>query len=69
MPIAPKTTLSSLPIPELAFFRKKYFNPKHMQKLSETNKLFNPSNAEATFVQSIRMQRFLKNIQTLSFWY
>ena len=28
-----------------------------------------PSNAEATYVQSIRMQRFLKNIQTMSCWY
>ena len=29
----------------------------------------NPSNAEATFVQSSRTQRFLKTIQTLSCWY
>ena len=29
----------------------------------------NPSNAEATFVQSTRMQRFLKTILTLSCWY
>ena len=31
--------------------------------------LVNPSNAEATFVQSTRTQRFLKTIQTLSCWY
>ena len=30
---------------------------------------FNPSNAEATFVQSTRMQTFLKSIQTLLCWY
>ena len=29
----------------------------------------NPSNAEATFVQSTRTQRFLKIILTLSCWY
>ena len=29
----------------------------------------NPYNAKATFVQSTWMQRFLKTIQTLSFWY
>ena len=29
----------------------------------------NPSNAEATFVQSTMMQRFMKNIRTLSCWY
>ena len=29
----------------------------------------NPSNAQTTFVQSTRMQRFLKIIQTLSCWY
>ena len=29
----------------------------------------NPYNAEATFVQSTRTQRFLKIIQTLSCWY
>ena len=29
----------------------------------------NPSNAEASFVQSIRTQRFLKTIQTLFCWY
>ena len=28
-----------------------------------------PSNAEATFIQSTRMQRFLKTISTLSCWY
>ena len=28
-----------------------------------------PSNAEATFVSSTRMQRFLNTIQTLSCWY
>ena len=33
-----------------------------------TNYIVNPSNAEATF-QSTRMQRFLKNIETLSCWY
>ena len=31
--------------------------------------IFNPFIAEATFVQSTRMQRFLKNILTLSCWY
>ena len=31
--------------------------------------LINPSNAEATNVQSTRTQRFLKIIQTLSCWY
>ena len=30
---------------------------------------FNPSNAEATFVQSTRTQRFLKIFLTLSCWY
>ena len=30
---------------------------------------FNPSNAEAIFIQSTRMQRFLKTILTLSCWY
>ena len=30
---------------------------------------FNPSNAKATFLQSIRMQRSLKTIATLSCWY
>ena len=29
----------------------------------------NPSNAKATFIQSTRMQRFLKTIETLSCWY
>ena len=29
----------------------------------------NPTNATTTFVQSTRMQRFLKNLQTLSCWY
>ena len=29
----------------------------------------NPSNAEASFVQSTRTQRFLKSIETLSYWY
>ena len=29
----------------------------------------NPFNAETTFVQSTRTQRFLKSIQTLSCWY
>ena len=31
--------------------------------------ILNPSNAEATFVQSTRTQRFLKISQTLSCWY
>ena len=31
--------------------------------------IFSPSNAEATFVQSTRMQSFLKTILTLSCWY
>ena len=30
---------------------------------------FDPSNGEATFVQSTRTQRFLKNFLTLSCWY
>ena len=34
-----------------------------------TYSFMNPSNAEATFVQSTRMQQFLKNIETLSCWY
>ena len=29
----------------------------------------NPSNAKTTTIQSTRMQRFLKNIETLSWWY
>ena len=29
----------------------------------------NPSSAEATYVKSTRMQRFLKTIQTLPCWY
>ena len=29
----------------------------------------NPSNAEATFIQSTRMQRFMKTIYSLSCWY
>ena len=31
--------------------------------------LFNPSNAEATFVKNTKMQRLLKTILTLSCWY
>ena len=30
---------------------------------------YNPPKAEATFVESRRTQRFLKNIYTLSSWY
>ena len=30
---------------------------------------FNPSDAEATFIQSMKMQSFLKTIETLSCWY
>ena len=33
------------------------------------NGLINPSNTEATFVQSTRMQKFMKTIKTLSCWY
>ena len=29
----------------------------------------NPSNAEATFFQGTRMQKSLKNIKTLAWWY
>ena len=35
----------------------------------DPNSTFNPFNATATFVQSTRIQRFLKTIQTLSCWY
>ena len=31
--------------------------------------LFNPSNAETTFVESSRMQDSGKNVETLSSWY
>ena len=31
--------------------------------------ILNPSNAEATFVQSTKVKRILKIIQTLSCWY
>ena len=31
--------------------------------------IINPFNAKANFVQSTRMERFLKTIQTLSCWY
>ena len=37
--------------------------------LSYSGKIFSKLNAEATFVQSMRMQRFLKVIATLSCWY
>ena len=30
---------------------------------------FNPSNAEATFIQSTRAQHFLRTVYTLSCWY
>ena len=37
--------------------------------LKPTKIVFNPSNAEATFIQSTRTHWFLKTIQTLSCWY
>ena len=44
------------------------FNPTSPQNFTRVCPL-NPSNAEATFVQSIRTQNFMKTILTLSCWY
>ena len=41
----------------------------HSSQILLSREIINPSNAETTFVQSTRMQHFLKNIQTLSCWY
>ena len=43
--------------------------PPGYRGCSQAGFFFNPSNAEATFVQSTRTQIFLKTIQTLSCWY
>ena len=43
--------------------------PERVKACLPDSILYNPSNAEATVVQSTRMQRFLKNILTLSCWY
>ena len=37
--------------------------------LEQVNYQLSPSNVKATFIQSTRMQRILKTVQTLSCWY
>ena len=46
----------------------KHITPK-IYNFSFWDTQFNPSNAEATFFQSTKKQRFLKNILTQSCWY
>ena len=43
-----------------------YEKPLRLEKLAD---VFNPSNAEATIVQSTRTLKSLKTIETLSCWY
>ena len=46
-----------------------YLQVYRAQTLQAMYRLLNPSNAEATFVQSTRTQRFLKTFWMLSWWY
>ena len=39
------------------------------EALAITEQVLNPYNAEATYIQSTKTQKFLKTTQTLSYWY
>ena len=70
----PKGIVKDLILPNASEYLTLYIlnaNPGHSVFLLGFSmcKQVNTSNAKATFIQSTRMQRFLKTIKTLSCWY